>query len=206
MVGLITSSKDYKLENTSFSKTSSINAYSSDPDLLIREYFLSSSSQKAKARKVIFQHISSWHSIVDILRWGANGKACDSYDSAVNLLAEIDSSVILETLGLIANKLYIPMLDDFSYRGFAEICLEILIKAIACSSKIDPMQRYRLIFEVIPPINRRNIKASVIDALLIMADEIDLTTIKSSIGRFTFDRDQYICDYAKEALKDLDLD
>ena len=206
MAGLSTSSKNYKLENTqSFSKTSSV-AYLSDPDLLIREYFLSSSLRRAKSRKVVSQYINSWQSVLAVLRWGANSKADDSYDGAVNLLAETDSFTTLEILGLIAKKLYIPMLDHESLRGVAESCLEILIKSIACAYKVEPIQRYRLIFDVIPPTNRRVIKASVIDALLTIADEIDMNTIKNAIERYTFDKDQYICDYAKEALQELDLD
>ncbi|GBO55184.1 hypothetical protein APA_3234 [Pseudanabaena sp. lw0831] len=207
MAGLITSSKDYKLDNAqSFSKASSVDAYRSDPDLLIREYFLSSSLQRSKSRKVIFQYINSWQSVLDVLRWGANSKANESYDGAVNLLAEIDSFAVLEILGLVAKKLYIPMLDNEAHRCLADSCLEILIKSIACAYKVDPTQRYRLIFDVIPPTNRRTIKASVIDALLIIADEIDVNTIKNAIERYTFDKDQYICDYAKEALQELNLD
>ncbi|ELS32512.1 MULTISPECIES: hypothetical protein [Pseudanabaena] len=206
MAGLSTSSKDYKLENIqNSSKTGSV-AYWSDPDLLVREYFLSSSLQRSKSRKVVSQYISSWQSVLDVLRWGVNSKANDSYDGAVNLLAETDSFAVLEILGLIAKKLYIPMLDNESHRGVAETCLEILIKAIACAYKVEPMQRYRLIFDVIPPTNRRTIKASIIDALLIIADEIDVNTIKNALERYNFDKDQYICDYTKEALQELDLE
>lgn len=208
MAGLITSSKDYKLESAeTHPKTSSVDAYFSDPDLLIREYFLSSSSKRAKSRQTIIERINLLpKSILAVLSWGASGKTHDSYDGAINLLAETNSISLLELLSITARELYIPMLENPSYRVFAENCLEILIKAIACAYKVDPIQRYRLIFDVIPPTNRRTIKASVIDALLIIADEIDVNTIKNAIERYTFDKDQYICDYAKEALQELNLD
>lgn len=208
MAGLITSSTDYIIENTTGrTKTSSVDAYYSDPDLLIREYFLSSSSKRAKSRQTIIEHINSLpNSVLAVLSWGASTKARDSHDGAVNLLAETNNLALLEVLGLAAKKVYIPMLENPSYRGFAETCLEILIKAIACAYRIDPRQRYRLIFDVIPPTNRRAIKASVIDALIIIANEIDVTTIKNAIERYTFDKDQYICEYAKEALQELDVD
>jgi len=208
MAGLITSSKDYKLESAeNRPKTSSVDAYFSDPDLLIREYFLSSSSKRAKSRQTIIERINLLpKSILAVLSWGASGKTHDSYDGAINLLAETNSISLLELLSVTARELYVPMIEDPSYRDFAETCLEILIKAIACAYKVDPIQRYRLIFNVIPPTNRRTIKASIIDALLIIADEIDLTTIKNAIGRYTFDKDQYICNYAKEALQELNLD
>ncbi len=208
MAGLITSSKDYKLESAeNRPKTSSVDAYFSDPDLLIREYFLSSSSKRAKSRKTIIERINLLpKSILAVLSWGASGKIHDSYDGAINLLAETNSISLLELLSGTAKELYIPMLENPSYRDFAETCLEILIKSIACAYKVEPTQRYRLIFDVIPPTNRRTIKASIIDALLIIADEIDVNTIKNAIERYTFDKDQYICDYAKEALQELNLD
>ncbi|MEA5478019.1 hypothetical protein VB774_10350 [Pseudanabaena galeata UHCC 0370] len=207
MAGLITSSKDYKLESAeNRPRTSSVDAYFSDPDLLIREYFLSSSAKRAKSRQTIIERINSFPmSILAVLRWGAGGKTHDSYDGAINLLAETNSISLLESLSVTARK-FIPMLENPSYRDFTETCLEILIKAIACAYKVDPIQRYRLIFDVIPPTNRRTIKASVIDALLIIADEIDVNTIKNAVERYTFDKDQYICDYAKEALQELNLD
>lgn len=207
MAELTTSSKDYIIENTEIRpKTSSVDASFSDPDLLIREYFLSSSAKRAKSRQTIIERINLFPmSILAVLRWGASGKTHDKYDGAINLLAETNSISLLESLSVTARRL-IPMLENPSYRDFAETCLEILIKAIACAYKVDPIQRYRLIFDVIPPTNRRTIKASVIDALLIIADEIDINTIKNALERYTFDKDQYICDYAKEALQELNLE
>jgi hypothetical protein len=50
-------------------KTSSVDASYSDPDLLIREYFLSSSAQRAKSRATVAQHIRGLKAVFAILSW-----------------------------------------------------------------------------------------------------------------------------------------
>ena len=71
MVAVTTSSN---VESTSLvlAKTSSVDASYSDPDLLIREYFLSSSEQRARSRSVVSQHIKGITSVFAILSWGAS--------------------------------------------------------------------------------------------------------------------------------------
>jgi hypothetical protein len=167
MVGLMTSSSmEYRKDiGTVSAKTSSIDAFYSDPDLLIREYFLSSSAQRCASRKVIIQHIKSLKSIFEILRRGASGKDHDSYDGAVNLLAEIDSFELLRNVSQVAQKAYLLMLGKPSNFNFAESFLEILIKAIANAYKIDADQRLRLLKD-----------------LCSLADEIESPTINTLIS------------------------
>jgi hypothetical protein len=52
-------------------KTTSVDSryLNSDPDFLIREYFLASPPERAKLRKLVFRNIKSWQSILAILRW-----------------------------------------------------------------------------------------------------------------------------------------
>jgi hypothetical protein len=206
MVGLTTSSSLNYQEKlaTSSGNASSVTALYSDPDLLIREYFLSSSSQRAIARKAIIQSIKSVSSIFAILSWGASGKARDGYDGAVNLLAEIDRlSLLKSAIEEIIAKNYIQMLQNASTRSFAENFLEILIKAIACAYKIDATQRLRLLTQVLPQIDQRMLKAALIDALTILSSDLDSTAIKPTIMHFIADPDPYIKDYAMEALQDI---
>ena len=184
-------------------RTSSVDAAYSDPDLLIREYFLSSSNQRFALRKAIIQHVKSVRSVLEILSRGASGKAHDGYDGAVNLLAEIDNFALLRNASQTAQKAYLSMLQNPTTWNFAERFLEIFIKAIACAYQIDANQRLRLLIDFLPQANRRIIKASIIDALMIVSDEVNLNDVKVIIERFARDQDQYICDYAAEALQDL---
>lgn len=187
----------------SSSSTSSVEAYNSDPDLLIKDYFQSSSSQRAASRKILIFHIKTLESVLAILSWGSTGKVHDGYDGAVNLLAEINNINLLRYVASVAEKVYIPMLQNSSKRNFAENSLEILIKAIACAYQIDAQQRFRLLVNVMPRTNRRVLNSALIDALILMADEIDLNIVKKAIETFTSNEDKYICDYAKDALEDL---
>lgn len=205
MAELMTSSSiEYRKDIGNVSaKTSSVDAFYSDPDLLIREYFLSSSAQRCASRKAIIQHIRSLKPIFEILSRGASGKARDSYDGAVNLLAEIDSFELLRNASQSAQKAYLLMLEKPSNWSFAESFLEILIKAIACAYKIDANQRLQLLTDMLPQADRRMIKASMIDALTIISDEANLNSVKATIEQFASDQDQYIHDYAVAALLDI---
>jgi hypothetical protein len=204
MVAIVTSSSiDYKQKTGLDSgNTSSTFAYHSDPDLLIREYFRSSSTQRAASRKTIIKHIKSFPSVLEILRWGSTSKIHDGYDGAVNLLAETNDIELLKTISQIAENIYVPMLQNSSSRNFAENSLEIIIKAIACAYQLDVNQRFRLL-NLIPKTDRRAVKAAIIDALTLIADEIDANRIKTAIEAFNSDRDPYIRNYAQEALQDI---
>jgi hypothetical protein len=205
MVGLITSSSvEYKVNSSATpGGTTSVDASYSDPDLLIKEYFSSSSAQRAISRKAIIKRIKTPQSIFAILSWGASGKARDGYDGAVNLLAETNNLELLKSVSQNSVKIYMPMLGNTPTRNFAENSLEILIKAIACAYKIDADQRLKLLTDIFPQIDRRMIKVAVIDALTIISDDADLSRIKATLEHFTSHHDQYVCDYAADALQDI---
>lgn len=211
MVGLATSSTIEYRESSGMSpaRTSSVDAAYNDPDLLIREYFLSSDAQRCSSRQTIIQHIKSLKSVFEILSRGASGNARNGYDGAANLLAEINTVELLNQASQAAQKVYPPMLQNSSTRIFAEISLEILIKAIACAYKLDGTQRLQLLKSFLPQVEafpsrtRRIINASIIDALLILEEDADLSQIKAVIETFISDGDQYVSDYAREALEEL---
>ncbi|MBE9226261.1 hypothetical protein IQ264_12590 [Phormidium sp. LEGE 05292] len=188
-------------------KTASTSSYYSDPDLLIREYFLSSPEQRAKSRKVIVKSISSLKSVIAVLKWGINGKARDAYDGAVDLLAEINDINLLTDTGKYLAALSELLINspDNNMLMMLDSLWEIFIKGVGCAYHIPAEQRFRLLFNLIPASNRRFFKATVIDAFLLIADEMDTEPIKGAIGRYSseYEADRYIRNYALEALEEL---
>ena len=204
------SSIDKDLENTNYSSdriyyssVSSIESYQTDPDLLIKTYFSSSPEERYKSRKYIIEHIKDIKPVVAILSYGASGEYRESYEGAINLLAETDNFSLLKEISLHSGEMYNLFLQKFQL-NIAEKVLEILINALACAYKINVNDRFYLLINVIPKINSRMIKASMIDALGLIADEMDLEIIKEEIKKFISDEDQYISDYAQEALEDIE--
>lgn len=201
---IIDSSGNLVKSGSTAPKTTSVDSYYIDPDLLIREYFLSSSTQRAKSRKRIARSVSSLKSVLAVLSWGISGKASDAYDGAVDLLAEVDNVDLL-----IATSKYLEATSELSGNSskshFLESLWEILIKAIACAYQIPVEQRFKLILNLITVSNRRIFKATIIDALTIIADEMNTESIRNLIGRFAsiYEADQYIRNYAQEALQDI---
>lgn len=195
MVTLINSLSSNLIDETRNTVSSSVDlAYYQDPDLLIKEYFASSSSQRALSRQVIINQIKSLSEIVEILKHGSSGKYRDGYDAAVNLLAESNKLDLLDAISRAFLRL--PNIPDKHW--------EILIKSIACAYKINPIQKFSLIVDVIlPAINKRVLKAVIIDALSILADDIHIEVIQKILNGFTTDQDQYIRNYANETLQEI---
>ena len=143
-------------------------------------------------------------SVLAVLSWGISGKASDAYDGAVDLLAEVDNVDLL-----IATSKYMEAKGELSASSsnsnFLDSLWEILIKAIACAYQIPVEQRFKLILNLITVSNRRIFKATIIDALTIVADEMNTEPIRNVIGRFAsiYETDQYIRNYAQEALEDI---
>lgn len=200
----MTSSIEYiKDGGSGLVRTSSVDAFYSDPDLLIREYFLASPERRVGLRKNVAHRIGGLKSIFAVLSWGASGKARDGFDGAVNLLAEISDLEIFYSACRAVENPYRQMYRNSSKRVFAENFIEILIKAVACAYKINPTQRLRLLTKVLPSIDNRIIKVSIIDALTIISDEVDVSSVKVAIERFAHDPDQYVCEYALDASEDI---
>lgn len=110
-----------------------------------------------------------------------------------------DAAQYLETASFLASSSNVSNssnLDEF---------WEVLIKGIACAYQIPSQERFRVILNLITVSDRRIIKAAIIDALVILADEMDIQPIQNSISRFasTYEPDLYIRNYAEEALQGL---
>ena len=163
--------------------------------------------QRAKSRKVIVKSISSLKSVVAVLKWGINGKARDAYDGAVDLLAEINDINLLTDTGkyLAALSELLTNSPNNNMLLMLDSWWEIFIKGVGCAYHIPAEQRFRLLSSLIPASNRRLFKATVIDAFLVIADEMDTELIKDAIGRYSsdYEADRYIRNYALEALEGL---
>lgn len=172
-----------------------------DPDLLIKEYFLAKSNTRKKLLRFTAKHINSFKSVLKVLDWSIKKGVQEAYDGAIDLLAECG-----EILLIVANN---RLLDSVSNTGDVlnteekEEKWEVLIKGIACAQSIDPQQRFDTITKLIPTQKRRLVKAAIIDALLIMENEINTDSINSYLTRFSSsdEPDDYIQKYAKEALE-----
>jgi hypothetical protein len=180
----------------------------SDPDRLIHEYFLNSSAKRRiHLRSVISQLAKSKEAVIKILNLSRRGDIKDAYDAGVDLLAEFKSiephSEALDYLGSIAR-----LTENLPSKTKEKIedSLEILIQGIACAYKVDAGKRFEQIKKAAEFSQSRLIKAAVIDALVIIAEEIsDVKQIKDYLIRYNPDNesDSYICACAQEAAEDL---
>ncbi len=189
-------------------KTTSVDSLytSSDPDLLIREYFLASHAQRAKLRKLVFQNTKSLSSILAILKWSRNKEVSDAYDGASDLLAECtdisllqDAIQYLEAASLLISSSSngkLSNLDDF---------WEVLLRGLSYSHQIPAKDRFQLILNLFAVSNTRIFKASIIDALIILSEGTDMEPIKDLLSRFScsHEPDLYIRNYAEEALQEI---
>lgn len=224
-------STDYQsVSSFNSSQFSSVEALSSDPDLLIKEYFTSSLEQRARVRRNIAQNIKSMWSVMDILSKGALSRYRDSYDGAINLLAEMEDAEILKQATRTAlYTLYRKNTESPLPRNFVDNFTEILIKSIACAYRINVRQRLDLIKQVLPlldqainataftvggstttsvrsypvglhKVSQRLTKTSIIDALSILSDDGAFEESMSEIKVFTSDTDEYVSNYALTCL------
>ncbi|TAF07655.1 MAG: hypothetical protein EAZ77_09110 [Nostocales cyanobacterium] len=167
--------------------------------ILIQDYFQSHpNNRKALAQKVARQ-ITSVKLVLEVLDLGTSRKIREGFDATVMLLAECKNALI-STL----NHLSKPNPDNKDLLVLEEKW-EILITSIACSSNIPAHKRFDAIVKLIPDSNRRSVKTAIIDALLIMDDEVDIQSIKSQLEYFLSDseHDEYVKEYAKEAMQDM---
>lgn len=169
-----------------------------DPYLLIKEYFITVPSLRAKRRKFTSQHINSIEAVLQVLEWGNKRGVQEAYDGAIDLLSECG-----EVLLKVANTNAIDNFSDDKNILAIEEKWEVLIKGIACAYKIKPEQRLDTITKLIPQHNRRLVKAAIIDALTILQNEIFQDEIEIHLAYFASDKepDKYIQEYAREAME-----
>jgi hypothetical protein len=196
----------------SSSQASSSIELHSDPDLLIKEYFRASPPQRAKSRKLIAARLESSRSFLTILGWTHLASTKDRYDGAVDLLAECSNPALFQETSeyLITLSSLATRNNDLAKLEQCEKSWEVLLKGISCAYLIPTQTRLRLLQQVALPLlqlmNRRSIKAVLLDALAHIVDEggEGLGWGKEYV-RFLAetDRDEYIRTSAKEILTDL---
>lgn len=167
--------------------------------ILIKDYLQEHPNKRKALAQNVAKQITSVKLVLEVLDLGTSRKIRESFDATVMLLAEC-GNVIISTL----NHLPKPSPDNKNLLVLEEKW-EILITSIACSSNIPAQKRFDTIVKLIPDSNRRSVKTAIIDALLIMEDEVDVESIKSQLEYFLSDseHDQYVKEYAKEAMKDM---
>jgi hypothetical protein len=194
-------------------QVSSVDALQGDPDLLIKEYFLASPKQRANLRKLIAARLKTSRSFLTILGWSQLPSTKDGYDGAVDLLAECHSQILFQetcdyliTLSRLANTNH-----DGAKLEQCEAFWGVFLKGIGCAYLLSPPTKLRLLQRVALPLqqlmNRRSVKAVLLDALEIVLEEggEGLVWGKEYIQFLAeYDRDQYIRTYAQTILANLD--
>ncbi|MBD2692283.1 hypothetical protein [Anabaena catenula] len=167
--------------------------------ILIKDYFQEHPTKRKALAKNVAKYITSTDTVLEVLDLGTSRKIREGFDATVMLLAEC-GNVILSTL----NHLSKPSPDNKDLLVLEEKW-EILITSMACSSNIPAQKRFDAIVKLIPDSKRRSVKTAIIDALLIMEDEIDIESIKGQLEYFLSDseHDEYVKEYAKEAMEDM---
>ena len=166
-------------------------------DLLIKGYFLADPSNRPIQCKYIGRLLNSVEGILLVLDWSRKKTVKEPYDSAVDLLSK-------------CGKILFKVIDNESITSLFtediiayEEKLEVLITGIAFAHRIPSQERLKAITDLIPS-SRRIIKAAIIDALLILQDEISFDILKDHLARFLSadELDEYIRQYAKDALEE----
>jgi hypothetical protein len=167
--------------------------------ILIKDYFQEHPNKRKALAQNVAKHITSVNVVLEVLDWGTSRKIREGFDATVMLLAEC-GNIIISTV----NHLPEPSPDNKNL-NILERKWEILITSIACTSNISAQKRFDSIIRLIPDSKRRSVKIAIIDALLIMEDEIDVECIKNQLEHFLSDseHDEYVKECAKEALEDM---
>lgn len=176
-------------------------SFKHDPDLLIREYFITKPSDRKHLRKCTAKNVNSVEAILEILEWSTKNYIQEGYDGAVDILAECNDVVLK-----VASQRLIDRIPNRSNISAQEEKWEVLIKGIACSQVISAQRRFNVITKLILERNNsRSVKAAIIDALLIMQSEVDVNSIKSHLASFltSNELDEYIQKSAKEAMEEI---
>jgi len=166
-------------------------------DLLLQGYFLAHPSDRPIKCKFIAKHLNSVEGILLVLDWSRKKTVKESYDSAVDLLAECGKILFK----VISNEVIASWVtkDIIAY----EEKLEVLIKGIALAHSIPSQERLKAITHFIPS-SRRLIKTAIIDALLLLQDEVNCDILKYHLASFlsNAELDEYVRQYAKDALEE----
>jgi hypothetical protein len=195
-------------------RSNSVDTLHGDPDLLIKEYFRSSPEQRAAARQTLASRFCSFKAIPIVLDWASQPNVNDAFDGAVDLLAECHDIALFKDAYEYLLALSRLFSDAKNAKKIAqcEQYWEVFVMGIGCAYHLAASERLRLLQKIatasvfLPLLNRRSIKACIIDALENIADaDGDRQWIEQYFQWLTKnDPDAYIQNYATEALSNLD--
>jgi hypothetical protein len=194
-------------------QSSSVDTLHGDPDLLIKEYFRSSPEQRAASRRLLASRFYSFKAIPIVLDWASQPNIHDAFDGAVDLLAECHDIALFKDAYeyLLALSRLFSDAKNPTKIAQCEQYWGVFVIGIGCAYHLAAAERLRLLQKIatasvfLPLLNRRSIKACIIDALENIADaDGDRQWIEQYFQWLTKnDPDAYIQNYATEALSNL---
>jgi hypothetical protein len=194
-------------------KSSSVDTSHAEPDLLVKKYFLASPQIRAKIRSALVKNFKSVNSMLAILIFSANPNIDDAYAGSIDLIAECENFQLLaKTVATLLSLTQAPARSQNQTQlTLQETYWEILIRGMGCAYRLPAEDRLQLLRYLLSDsteiLNRRAVRAAILDSLVILADEegIDKEEIKPYIRLFMqpSEHDQYIRTFAEAALEDL---
>ena len=142
-----------------------------DVEFLIRDYFLSKSSDHPGRCTATAATVTTVANVMLVLDWGSDGTIKESWDSAIALLSEV-GEVLIEAPDS-------RELKQWKKRGLNlkwEKMMAILVVGLSRSNKIPPHKRLKAVLQLLPEFERchtRSVKSAVIDAVLDLVGQID---------------------------------
>lgn len=166
--------------------------------LTLQSYFDATPQERVTLREKYAKKIKTLEEVLITLSLGNSSKIKESYNGAIALLAECREIVLTQGINFFRKELTLR-------EKVNEENLEILIKAVACASLISPEKKLSLITGLLVNNLGRLTKLTLIDALIILADDLDYNQIKPHLERFLSPKetDAYVRQCAKEALEDI---
>lgn len=168
---------------------------------LLKRYFLDSPDERVRKRQHFARYVQTIEDVFFILKCGNMREIQEGFDGAVALLAECNTSALVQTISWV-RQLWI---NNFEKARKYESYWEILILGVACATNLSPQRKLELFSGLFIQNLGRATKAALIDALRMLEGKIDIDLIKDCLERFISknELDEYIRNYAQEAIDDL---
>jgi hypothetical protein len=168
---------------------------------LIDEYFRLSPINRATVRKRTVAQIKSVSAVFAVLDWSLRGDIANSYDAAVDLLAECGDVLVksIEYFNLENLRLY-----RSSNQIDSDTKLDVLINGIARASKLSAATRLKVIIQLSSS-KSRMVKAAIIDAAVLLVNQKNKKPISTLLTWFASSKeaDDYVRRCAEEALAEI---
>ncbi|GBF79759.1 hypothetical protein [Aphanothece sacrum] len=195
--GVVKSKRIFILVNISSGFQKPVDFYSNLAK--IKEYFNASPQERVSIKKSCAKHIQTTEDVLTVLYLGNSPDFKDAYDGAVALLAECKQLVLSQSIQVFRQKLihkYLVFTEEYK--------LEILIKSVSCASLISSARKLELITSLFVRNLGRLTKLTLIDALIILEDEVNKKLIEVYLEHFTSDKesDEYVRVAAQKAISE----